>query len=146
MFTNYNHWQNCWNDGWFRGAPLPHFNVVRWKGKTWPTLEQNFAAAILKCQMNIERGEGGCWIFFFNSNEKQGIVRCAFQLLLSLIVGKVWVIGLWGEQKGLPPCYITVPRLHSLNHWPASSYGLMNKIIMNPWVQLRHSELAGKPQ
>ena len=33
----YNHWQNCWNDGLFRGAPLPLFNVVRIKGKTWPT-------------------------------------------------------------------------------------------------------------
>ena len=82
----YNHWQNCWNDGWFRGAPLPHYNVVRWKGKTWPTLEQNFAAAILNVKSTLNGGKGGCWIFFINLNEKQGVVRCAFQLLLSLIV------------------------------------------------------------
>ena len=84
--VSYNHWQNCWNDGWFRGAPLPHFNVVRWRGKTWPTLEQNFAAVILNVKSTLNGGKGGCWIFFFNLNEKQGVVRCAFQLLLSLIV------------------------------------------------------------
>ena len=69
---NYNHWQNCWNDSWFRGAPLPHFNVVRRKGKTWPTLEQTFAAA--KCQINIERGEGGMLNLFFEFKCETG--RC----------------------------------------------------------------------
>ena len=56
--STYNHWQNCWNDGWFRGAPLPHFNVVRRKGKTWPTLEQNFAAAILNVKSTLNGGKG----------------------------------------------------------------------------------------
>ena len=87
--VSYNHWQNCWNDGSFRGAPLPHFNVVRRKGKTWPTFEQTFAAAILNVKSTLNGGKGGCWIFFLNLNVKQGVVRCAFQLLLPLIVGQL---------------------------------------------------------
>ena len=31
-------------------------------------------------------GRGSCWMFFVNLNVYQGVVRCAFQLLLSLIV------------------------------------------------------------
>ena len=86
LYGYYNHWQNCWSDGTFRGAPLPHFNVVRRKGKTWPTFEQTFTAAILNVKSTLNGGKGGCWIFFLNWNVKQGVVRCAFQLLWSLIV------------------------------------------------------------
>ena len=66
--------------------PLPHFNVVRRRGKTWPTFEQTFTAAIINVKSTLNGGRGGCWIFFLNLNVNQGVVRCAFQLVLSLIV------------------------------------------------------------
>ena len=95
---DYNHFQNCWNDSSFRGAALPHFNVVRREGKTRPTFEQTFAAAILNVKSTLNGGKGGCWIFFLNLNVKQGVVRCAFQLLLSLIVSALISLawGIWG--------------------------------------------------
>ena len=69
----------------FEAPPSPISMLWGEKGKHDPHSSRR-SQGDPKCQINIERGEGGCWIFFLNLNVKQGVVRCAFQLLLSLIV------------------------------------------------------------
>ena len=66
--------------------PPPPFQCCEEKRENMTHIRAEVHSSDPKCQINIERGEGGCWIFFLNLNVKQGVVRCAFQLLLPLIV------------------------------------------------------------
>ena len=66
--------------------PPPPFQCCEEKRENTTHIRADVRSSDPKCQINIERGKGGCWIFFLNLNVKQGVVRCAFQLLLSLIV------------------------------------------------------------
>ena len=67
-------------------APPPPFQCCEEKRENTTHIRADVRSSDPKCQINIERGEGGCWIFFLNLNVKQGVARCSFQLLLSLIV------------------------------------------------------------
>ena len=71
--------------------PPPPFQCCEERRETMTHIRADVRSSDPKCQINIERGKGGCWIFFLNLNVKQGVVRCAFQLLLSLIVDQRWL-------------------------------------------------------
>ena len=112
-------------------APLPHFNVVRRKGKTRPTFEQTFAATILNVKSTLNGGKGGCWIFFLNLNVKQGVVRCAFQLLLSLIVyyaNIVWANNYHSRVDKLSKLQKNLIRIMTFSKYNAPSLPLFHKL------------------